>query len=184
MNESNPKDLSDRSLAMAIAERSPTAVDAFEILYHRHQSAVRLFISSRVSQVHVDDLNQTVWIKAWSKIPSGFRSENVLAWILKTARNEIIDFYRRRNDVETLPDNLPSHDVAAIEAALHSERQQALASCMKQLSSRDLAIIRLAFLGDAVDKIASALNISANATYKSLSRIKARLKRCVEVATK
>ena len=155
-------------------------MSCFDVLYHRHYHAINLFVTARVPSGNVDDLIQTVWVKVWTKFPEDFHSNNVLAWIFSTARNAISDFYRTQEVAEPLTDQLNVETVGPVESLLHSERQQILEHCIKRLKRKDRELIHSVFLGAAIKSIATTFNISTNATYKSLDRIKARLKRCVE----
>jgi RNA polymerase sigma-70 factor (ECF subfamily) len=79
---------------------------AFGDLYAMHQPTVRRFIANRVrSNELVDDLTQTVFLRAMSRI-GGFEHQGVsiAAWLTTIARNLVADHYksgRHRLEVST-----------------------------------------------------------------------------------
>jgi RNA polymerase sigma-70 factor, ECF subfamily len=73
-------------------------------LYDRFRSPLKNFIAKRVSDpATVEDLLHDVFVRIHTNIATLKDSDKVTAWIYQTARNSVIDFYRKRKE--------PAHEV-------------------------------------------------------------------------
>jgi RNA polymerase sigma-70 factor (ECF subfamily) len=83
----------------ALIERSLAGKrECFDVLFARHQSAVRKRIRSMAGRgPSEDDRVQQVFLKAWCHL-STFRSESSFrTWIIRIATNEVFQGYRREH---------------------------------------------------------------------------------------
>lgn len=111
--------IQDKILALRLLHRDP---EAFGQLYDLYVTSIYRFIYLKVSSTQdAEDLTSEVFLKIWNYVskldePVG----NLRALLYRTARNSVIDFYRRR-----------SHEISAAideEAVLQvvDDRQQSL----------------------------------------------------------
>ena len=70
-------------------------MDAFEVLYDLYIQKVYRFVYYRVSHKQTaEDLVSVVFTKAFTKFASFDKSANFHTWIIRIARNTVIDHYR------------------------------------------------------------------------------------------
>jgi len=81
--------------------------EAFEILFHRHRTAVFQFIARQVTdRALAEDLFQTVFLKAFRSIRSFRRDSEFRTWLLSIAVNAITDEKRRGRSAVALSDEI------------------------------------------------------------------------------
>lgn len=129
--------------------------DAFGALYERHALAVFRYLAAHLtSSLDAEDLTGDVFLRAWQAIPK-YRERGVpfLAFLLRIARNALIDHYRRSarpgqqalSDAEIeLPDVGPGP--AELTAARHEQRQ--LASMLAGLPGDYRTVLVLRFINE------------------------------------
>lgn len=106
-NTGNVKPLSDAEL---IASYVGGELNSLEVLVNRHRSALFGYIMNMTAnRVNADDVFQEVWIRAIKKI-GNFKENNFPGWLMRIARNHVIDEARRKKpdlslDCET-PDGM------------------------------------------------------------------------------
>jgi RNA polymerase sigma-70 factor, ECF subfamily len=85
--------------------------DHLELLWDQYSRRLRAFIRSRVGDdAEAEDILQEVFIRVHRNLcclpePEWHRPES---WIYQIARHLIIDHYRRRREMVTIPENLPA----------------------------------------------------------------------------
>jgi RNA polymerase sigma-70 factor (ECF subfamily) len=82
-----------------------------ELLWNHYSRQLRAFIRGRVgNDADADDILQEVFIRIHRNLCCLPESEwhRPERWIYQITRNLIIDQYRRRRELEVLPDNLPA----------------------------------------------------------------------------
>ena len=93
--------------------------DAFEMLYHRYRKQVYAYLNGMLpgQMATVDDLFQKSWLKVIDKLPSYRDEGRFIAYILRIARNQALDWLRSQKNVVCLADGdgmakteLPSPD--------------------------------------------------------------------------
>jgi len=78
---------------------------AFTIFYNRYKIKIYRFIYFKVSnEEKADDLTNDVFMKVFRYLRDGEDIENFQAFLYKTARNLVIDFYRTRKNEVSLED--------------------------------------------------------------------------------
>lgn len=76
---------------------------AFTIFYNRYKTKIYRFIYFKVSNKEkADDLVNDTFIKVFRYLQDGQEIENFQAFLYKTARNLVIDFYRTRKEEVSL----------------------------------------------------------------------------------
>lgn len=78
---------------------------AFSVFYDRYNKEIYRFVYFKVSdEEQANDLTNEVFIKVYKYIKDDKEIENFRAFLFKTARNLIIDFYRTRRKEISLDD--------------------------------------------------------------------------------
>jgi len=122
----------------------------------------------------------------WEKFDHFEAGTNFFAWACKTARIEVMAFYRRQNReklrfgselIEMIADESETMD------SLLAERQRYLTGCLERLRPRDRALIQQRYQrGATVPSIAKQTGRSVAAIYKALQRVRAMLMTCIETS--
>jgi RNA polymerase sigma-70 factor (ECF subfamily) len=105
-----------------------------EGLWHDLHERLRAYVARRVrSRDDVDDILQDVFLRIHDRLETLADSDRVVAWIFRIAANAVTDHYRAgAKRAASLPDDPPSRDDAAVDAAVEHE----LARCMEPLIDR------------------------------------------------
>ena len=165
--------------ATALRARDDRA--AFAILYVRHREAVFRYLRARcASDDDALELTAVTFERALAAMPRySSRGGGVVAWLLRIARNAVIDQARRRRPL--LPRwNGPeraSDDLTPEEAAIGAEQRRALRRELAELPQLQRDAIALRYgTGLTARQISLVINKSEEATQKLLTRAIARLK--------
>jgi len=161
------------------------SADAFDRLYTR----TNLVVFRYVFGLHggpsedVEDLTAETYIRAW-KSRKRFRGDDsaALGWLLKIARNLVIDKSRRiENKIYKLDIEqhiLPNPDIGPEEKAVHQQQLHILWNLLNKLPTHHREIIVLRYLlGWQVKEIAAHLGLPENTISVNIRRILKRLRR-------
>ncbi len=170
------------------ARRNPRA---FVHLYDHYFPRIHAYVRYRVhGQQDAEDIIAEVFLKAMRRIRSfKWRHENSFAaWLFRIAHNRIVDYYRRRGQVEIVEMALNpgesasgngSKSAAALtscalrpeEALTQQETFQQMRSLIETLSPRRREVITLRFFGGLRNKeIADILDLDERTIASHLSR--------------
>jgi len=170
------------------ARRNPRA---FVHLYDHYFPRIHAYVRYRVhGQQDAEDIIAEVFLKAMRRIRSfKWRHENSFAaWLFRIAHNRIVDYYRRRGQVEIVEMALNpgesasgngSKSAAALtscalrpeEALTQQETFQQMRSLIETLSPRRREVITLRFFGGLRNKeIAGILDLDERTIASHLSR--------------
>jgi RNA polymerase sigma-70 factor (ECF subfamily) len=158
--------------------------DATGLPWEELHGNLRAFISRRVrNQADVDDLVQRVLLQIVKGLDTLRDSERVHAWIYRTARNVIVDFYRspasRRETAAGDAQDLESEGARAGEIHAETEDEPAalheLAGCIRPMLARLPDVYREAVTWADLDGRAQA--DAARQAGVSLSGMKSRVQR-------
>lgn len=150
---------------------------AFGELYALYFTPVYRYIYVRIWVKHdVDDIAQTVFVKAWQAMA---RYENqgkpFLAWLFTIARNTVFDYRKKKR--ELFLDDTPIRDESVALAAyneekeLYDERLLAVRKALVNLSQDQQDVIALRFIeGRSYREIASLIEKSEDAVRAIASR--------------
>jgi RNA polymerase sigma-70 factor (ECF subfamily) len=112
------------------------------------------FLQARVgSRSEAEDLRQEVFLKLQKQIEAGHTIRDLGAWIYRTARNGIIDHYRKRKPSEPLDDTFPDESagheteiaplMASFRRMIHAlpdgYREAVLLADLEELPHKDVA---------------------------------------------
>ncbi len=164
-----------------MAELVRKAVDgdsqAFGELYALYFAPIYRYIYVRISVKHdVDDITQTVFLKAWQAVS---RYENqgrpFLAWLFTIARNSVFDYRKKKREV--FLDDTPIRDESVAlaprdeEKELYNEQLLAVRKALLDLSEDQQDVIVLRFIeGRSYREIASLIEKSEDAVRAIASR--------------
>ena len=147
-------------------------------LYDRFRMPLKSFIAKRVSDpATVEDLLHDVFVRIHSRIATLKDSDKVTAWIYQTARNSVIDFYRKKKEPfsEVTEDLLlAAHE----EISYTAERLIPVVRRMiEQLPDKYREVlIRSDFEGQKYADIAAELEISVSGVKSRVQRARQMLK--------
>ncbi len=172
---------SSGNLLLVARQQRRTGEDWFTEAYRTHGPLLLAFVRSRVrSHATAEDIAQQVWLKVWHQAGTRFDGKNLRAWIVKIAKNQIIDTYRAKRPVPS-PVSL---DAVAAAADQHDDelqsRTDALRDCLNSISQELSTVIRARLRGKAYDEIANELEIPLGTAHSRFSKAKDQLRRCVE----
>ena len=170
----NPETASDEELLSAFARVGDAA--AMTALVERHGAALGAFLAGWCEEkADAQDVAQETWLKVM-RSPQSFRGGSFRAWVLRIARNQVIDRARVRKPdvsldapigdsplspglVETLADDKSPSPVEALASA--EERAVALAAIRAlPAPQRDVFLLRAA--GISFSEIATRFSIPLN----------------------
>ncbi len=160
--------------------------EAFGELYERHAQAVFRFLYSHVSnRLDAEDLTSDVFLRAWRALPK-FREQGVpfVAFLLRVARNALIDFYRRtrntqEDDIEAIP--IPDDRAGPADVVGAQLQSQELRRTMSQLHEEYRLVLTLRFISElSVEETAAAMNKSDGAVRVLQHRALAALRKLLD----
>ncbi|MBN1895780.1 RNA polymerase sigma factor [bacterium] len=84
-------------------------------IYHEEKDRLLIFIKSRISRMEdAEDILQDVFLSTLAGVSVTEPVENIAAWLYVSARNRIIDFYRKKREK---PVSLNDSDTASLSLA-------------------------------------------------------------------
>lgn len=163
----------------------------FEQVYREHAARVYRYCLSQVGNINdAEDLAAEVFAAAFAAYP-GVRLAHgvILPWLLRIARNEIIDFHRQRSRRSALLARFfsgePEFDRSVnVEGTVVSREEfRRVVTAMQRLSARDRALLGLRVAaGLPYREIGQVVGISEHAATVATKRALARLRKHVEAA--
>jgi RNA polymerase sigma-70 factor, ECF subfamily len=90
--------------------------EAFDDIYRMFAPMVHGIVLARVPGDDVQDVVQEVFLVAYNKLDTLRETDAIGAWLVRIARNEAAEFYRRSRTTEELPDELTSKNNPDAEA--------------------------------------------------------------------
>ncbi len=141
--------------------------------------AIKSFVKKRVqNDEDVSDLVQEIFLKLHKNEGKIDDLENLVAWLYRVARNQIIDFYRKNG--KPVPE-LPSEDITPTDDDIFREVSSWLEYFIDILSEPDQEILKLTEIKGLTQKEAALhLNISLEAAKARHQRAKRRLRNKLE----
>lgn len=157
---------------------------AFTRLFVAAQPALHGYLMSLVHDPHAaDDLLQDLAERMWHRFADYDAGRPFVAWGIGFARLLAME-WRRRSQKLPLPLDERTLELLASQAAedapRHDRRLEALRSCLKQLTDRQRAALRLRY-GESVPvaEIARSWSRTKMAVYKTLKHIHYKLLECI-----
>lgn len=155
---------------------------AFGRLYEYFLGEIYHFVLYKIGNTNIaEDITEETFLNTWLSLPRVYKKdgkiENLRAWLYRTARNKVIDYYRKKKPVEIkeklIPINKPSPEAITEQHAL-SER---LKKSVLALDPDFQEIIILRFINQLSHKeTAHIMDISENYSrvlqYRALKKLK------------
>jgi RNA polymerase sigma-70 factor (ECF subfamily) len=128
-----------------------------------------------------EDLTQDIIYQLWRSAERYNKEYRFTTWMYRVALNTAISYYRADRRRTTLPLS-PLH-LTIEEAAdpTDTERLAGLQQCIQGLKEFDRALILLCFEEKTYQEMADIMGISETNVATRLSRIKEKLKKCMQV---
>lgn len=149
---------------------------AFAPLYERYADAVYGYCLRRLSDPELAaDTTAEVFTRAMTTIGT-FRGRSFRSWLFTIARNAVIDRYRARKPVESLPETLVSRQMSPEDIAIQRETRLELQAALVHLTDQQQDVITLRLAGLKGKEIATAMDMTLGAVKATQVRAFARLR--------
>ena len=126
--------------------------EAFAQLYEENFDKIYRYIVLRIgNKTEAEDMTQQVFLNALQSISSfKWRGVPFSAWLFRIARNQVVDYLRKKARQATAPldESLVSSDSNPALAAEHSLDIERMLSATKQLTAAQREVISLRFAGE------------------------------------
>jgi len=97
----------------------------FSKLYDQNVEKIYRFVFVKTgTKETAEDLTSQAFLKCWQKFSSGLEVDNPLAYIFKTARHEVADYYRRQAKIKIITAS-QAPDIASSENSPEQKQVQA-----------------------------------------------------------
>jgi len=128
-----------------------------------------------------EDLTQDIIYQLWRSAERYNKEYRFSTWMYRVALNTAISFYRTDRRQTTLPLS-PLHVTIedATDPSIETERLAGLQHCIQGLNELDRALILLYFEEKTYQEMAEIMGLSETNVATKLSRIKEKLKICVQ----
>ena len=167
--------------------------EAFDVLLSRHRKQVYGYILSKVKQVNVaDDIFQETSIKVISVLKRGVYQDNgkFLAWLMRVAHNQVIDYFRSQKNETQLVDSEYQWDLLSKSSDSSSRSESREVSereagelrkliCHMSPEQREVLVMRY-YMGMTHQAIADHLNIGLSTVLGRVRYAIANLQKMVE----
>lgn len=171
---------SDIELTTLLREGGEPAENAFNAIYTKYSARIYGFCLYRTEAVNnAQELMQDVWMKFLSSVRAGRTTDNILAFLLKIARNQSIDNYRKtRSNREQVIDRNADIDFESIadpfqldEYVEKKEFDKLVKMAVNTLDDKYKEAVTLYWFGDCSYKeIGEILGITSDAARVRISR--------------
>ena len=156
----------------------------FALLYERYVGPIYRYCYVQLgSQAAAEDATSEVFLKALAGL-GGFRGGSVAAWLLKIARNTIIDLHRRRRPASPIEHAEAVADPGETPegAAMGNARREALRRALAGLPEDQRTVIVLQLAGWSGEQIAGAMGKRPSAVYMLRVRALKRMQKTLRAA--
>ncbi|MFN5583779.1 MAG: sigma-70 family RNA polymerase sigma factor [Planctomyces sp.] len=155
-----------------------------ERVVRNQQRIFRYIVSLVPNRADADELFQQTCLTLWESWERYDMSLDFVPWACGIAHNHVRNFYRKRQNSQVHLDA----DVVEMLATRSSQLRQrddekitALRACLNELTERNRGIVENYYGGMSVQEIATQRDLSANAIYKLLDRVREALHGCVNL---
>jgi RNA polymerase sigma-70 factor, ECF subfamily len=166
-------------------ELTPTdPVENFVLLLAQHERMLAAYVLTLVPHFQdADDILQDTKVVMWRNFAQFRLGTNFGAWARKIAFHQVLSHRKRkkRDRLEFSEEFLHAvADEVETGADYLGERQAALNQCVAKLSDEQRQLLRFRYQDQLeIDVLASRLDRTVTATYRTLSRIRQVLHECV-----
>lgn len=171
-----------------LARASKGDKQAFGILYQRYMDEIYRYILYKVDiPTTAEDLTEDTFLNTWEYLPKIAKNDgnikNFRAWLYRTARNLVIDFYRKKKPLNIFEKLIPATRLSPEKIAQRNSQSKRLTKAIKLLDDAHQQIIILRFINEFSHReIASIMDISE--TYSRVLQYRALKKLAIILAGK
>ncbi len=172
---------------MSDNQNKSTLIEAdFMRLLLQHENALRAFARSLLPDWGaVDDVLQDASVIMWQKLGQLEDEDGFLPWGKVIVRFHCYRYLEQKKRKGAVFSNelvaILADEAEQINEAEHSNRRQALESCLGKLSSPERELVLAPYLHHGrIKELAERGGTSANALYKKLGRLRDALRNCVK----
>ncbi|MEL6107912.1 MAG: sigma-70 family RNA polymerase sigma factor [Planctomycetota bacterium] len=162
-------------------------VNRFVRLLSKNERHLRAFVFNLLVDCDaVDEVMQETYSVLWRKFDELEDESGFLKWAYVTARYEVLMYRRRcaRSRLVFDEDLIQTLSIESMETGSTAEadrRRSQLARCLQKLTESERRLLLSAYSQRTkINQLAATLNRSANSLYKSLGRLRRRLKACID----
>jgi RNA polymerase sigma-70 factor (ECF subfamily) len=173
------KQISESRLLKAAAHGDKKA---FGNLYKQYLDRIYRFIRFKVGDdLIAEDLTEETFLKTWTILPKIYKKsrkiDNFNAWLYRTAKNLVIDYYRKKKPVANIENTLEEIKLSPEEFTEQQHLSQQLTKAIAKLEPKYKEIIILRFVNQLPhEEVAHILEISENNSrimqYRALKKLK------------
>ncbi len=175
--------ISQDELQQLVQKASQGNAGAFGKLYDAYLDTVYRYVYYKVGyQAEAEDLTSQVFVKAWEAMPRyEWREIPFSHWLMRLARNAVIDHYRTARVHEGLEEELVSQDPGPQGHYLRGERARNLEAAIRQLPEDQRAVIVMRFIEEMdYAEVAAITGKSPGALRVAQHRALAALRKIIE----
>ena len=175
--------ISQDELQQLVQEASRGKAEAFGRLYDVYLDTVYRYVYYKVGvQTEAEDLTSQVFVKAWEAMPRyQWREIPFSHWLMRLARNAVIDHYRTARVHGELEESLVSEDTGPQGHYLRQEQARGLEAAIRQLPEDQRAVIVLRFIEEMdYGEVSAITGKSSGALRVAQHRALAALRRIIE----
>ena len=168
------------------ARRNSSRREEFLDLLRTHKHQVFNFIFCILQNMHdTEDVFQQTSLALWENYEQYKPGSNFGAWATRVARHRVSQFIRSRQRnrhlyfTDEIIDRISETPFSSPE--VQQARMKALAACREKLSIRDQRLLALCYGGaNSIRDAAMQIGRPVETVYSSLTRIRGRLRVCIE----
>ena len=149
---------------------------------------VSAYVRSMILNYHdSEDVIQTVAVIFAEKFQDLDPSRDLVPWVLRIARYEVVNYFRAQGREQKLLDEKVQLRLEQAYRAIHGESEdikEALHTCIESLHDRPRHVLKLRYFREMeIRDISQRLGLSSNAVYIILCRVREALANCVQKKT-
>jgi RNA polymerase sigma-70 factor (ECF subfamily) len=173
--------LTREELQLLVQRASTGDGEAFGKLYDLNLDAVYRYVYYKIGDgVEAEDLTSQIFVKAWEAMPRYQCREIPFShWLMRLARNAVIDHYRTRKPQGELNEAMVSPEPDPQGEYLRGEQVRGLESALRQLPEEQRSLLVLRFVEEMnyaemakiVGKSPGALRVMQHRALAALRRI-------------
>ena len=173
--------LTREELQLLVQRASTGDGEAFGKLYDLNLDAVYRYVYYKIGDgVEAEDLTSQIFVKAWEAMPRYQCREIPFShWLMRLARNAVIDHYRTRKPQGELNEAMVSPEPDPQGEYLRGEQVRGLESALRQLPEEQRSMLVLRFVEEMgyaemakiVGKSPGALRVMQHRALAALRRI-------------
>jgi RNA polymerase sigma-70 factor, ECF subfamily len=170
----------NRELAKLVDQAKVGSEEAFAKLYDHFFQPLYRYLYYRVNQEAVEDLLETVFLKAWRGL-NGYKHGDAgfSAWIFRIAHNVVVDYYRSNENIYEIPESYADsrREASSTHILEQNLNEENLKKGLEGLSDAYRQIVVLKFINELSNKeIAIILGKSENSVrilqFRALKALK------------